>query len=401
MVKQKNIVPAIVVVAYNRPHSLNRLLQSINNAIYEQKEIPLIISIDKSNDGRVEQIAEEFIWKYGKKIIIKHDQNLGLRKHIILCGDLSEEYQDIIILEDDMFVAPYFYDFATKALCFYKNEEKICGISLYSYDFSFNNYLRFVPIEDGYSTYFIQYASSLGQIWNKKWWNSFKNWYLDNDEINKNLPIPNSILNWPSSSWLKYFNAFMVEHDLYYVFPRLSFATNFSSDPGTHHKGLNNNNNFQVNLLIGIPNDKFAKIEQSQAIYDVYFELKSEILKKWVKNLEEYEFEVDIYGTKEFNKINSEYLISSRFCKKPIFAWDLNLIPNELNIRFNNLGSNLYFGKKNNFRMNPINVNLTILRNYHKALQLRQYLKLLKQPIKNKLIQKMNLILKKNNHINK
>ena len=45
---------ALVVIAYNRKDSLHRLLQSLDNAIYDEVSIPLYISIDKSNTDECE-----------------------------------------------------------------------------------------------------------------------------------------------------------------------------------------------------------------------------------------------------------------------------------------------------------------------------------------------------------
>ena len=54
----------------------------------------------------------------GIKKIIKHSKNLGLRAHVITCGDLVNIYDNIIVLEDDLFVSPYFYKYANDALNF-------------------------------------------------------------------------------------------------------------------------------------------------------------------------------------------------------------------------------------------------------------------------------------------
>ena len=97
-----NITP-IVVVAYNRKRSLERLLKSLNEAIYERNDIPLIISIDKGDNADVLKVAQDFIWKYGEKVIEYQPNNLKLKKHIIKCADKCMEYGSVIILEDDLY----------------------------------------------------------------------------------------------------------------------------------------------------------------------------------------------------------------------------------------------------------------------------------------------------------
>jgi hypothetical protein len=172
--------PAIVVVAYNRPKSLERILHSIQQAHFSNNSVPLIISIDKSGSDDVFEVARNFQWKHGVKKIIQHPQNLGLKEHILSCGDLTETYDEIILLEDDLFVSPYFYEYATKALGFYSNEEKIGGISLYSYDMAENGFYPFYPVNDNSDVYFVQIAASWGQAWNKKQWGDFRRWFEKN-----------------------------------------------------------------------------------------------------------------------------------------------------------------------------------------------------------------------------
>ena len=60
------ILPAIVIPAYNRPHTLTRLLASIKAADYPQGlKVPLVISIDPENgvpNQSVRTVAESFDW---------------------------------------------------------------------------------------------------------------------------------------------------------------------------------------------------------------------------------------------------------------------------------------------------------------------------------------------------
>ena len=82
--------PAIVVVTYNRPDSLKRLLGSLSKARYPDG-VPLVISIDggDSHEEEVVKIAGEFPWPHGKKEVICHEKNLGLRKHILTKVDVT------------------------------------------------------------------------------------------------------------------------------------------------------------------------------------------------------------------------------------------------------------------------------------------------------------------------
>ena len=122
---------AIVVIAYNRVLPLKRLLGSLARADYpKDSDIPLIISIDKSDNEEVLQAAEAFSWEHGEKRIITHEKRLGLKKHVLECGNHSRQYGSVILLEDDLFIMRDFYHYTRAALDFVKADKRIGGVSL-------------------------------------------------------------------------------------------------------------------------------------------------------------------------------------------------------------------------------------------------------------------------------
>ena len=133
------IKPAIVAVGYNRPESMKRLLQSVCAADYPYNDITLIVSIDQCEmSDMVEAAARSVEWTHGALHVIRYSERQGLRNHILCCGDLSQKYGAVIILEDDLWVAPSFYNYTLSAVNRYHNEKKLAGIALYSH--SWNGY---------------------------------------------------------------------------------------------------------------------------------------------------------------------------------------------------------------------------------------------------------------------
>lgn len=224
---------AICVIGYNRISSIRRLLDSLNNAVYD-KEVTLIISIDKSDIDDVEKYADSFIWIYGKKRVVKHKKNLGLRKHILKCGRYLDEFDALIVLEDDIEVSPGFFIYAEQCVeRFYDNPE-IAGISLYNFSINYQNNLPFIPIHSESDIFLMKCAQSWGQVWMKKQWKEFYNWYINNDQEFPVLPhLPVNICKWPKSSWLKYHTRYCIENNKYFVYPYISLTTNYS-DAGVH-----------------------------------------------------------------------------------------------------------------------------------------------------------------------
>jgi hypothetical protein len=340
--------PVIVCVAFNRKKSLERLLKSLDNAKYEEK-VKLIISIDRGNNQDVLNYANEFQWKYGEKEIIYQEINLGLKKHILECGDLTEKYGSIILLEDDLYVSPYFYNYSKQAIEFYKEDENISQISLYKYPI--NNFTKdmFLPLEDGSDNFFMTVASSWGQIWTDKQWRNFREWFKINDlSITQNDNLPDFVIKWKETSWLKYFIKYNQENNKFVVYPRISLTSNFS-DAGTNNP-LDEIYLYQTNLMVEKKNYGFKKLKESISVYDSYFEMKSTKNNISLENYSDIEF--DLYGTKRVNKIKSKYLISTKICSIPIKTYGLIMKPHEINILNNIEGNDIYFGLTKDFQEN-------------------------------------------------
>lgn len=336
------IKPAIVAVGYNRPYCMERLLSSIGKAKYELADITMIISIDDSNNSdAVEQVAKDFEWKYGDKIIRRFHERQGLKKHIIACGDLSEEYECVIILEDDLFVAPDFYNYVCDAQSYYKSDTRIVGVALYSYGLNQFNQNRFIPVRNQYDNYLGQFSVTWGQSWRAEQWIKFKEWFLKNDDAlsTRNDKMPLEILRW-KRSWGKYFISYMVEHDLYYVVPYTALSTNFS-EQGEHYEKIGYETAYQVSLMSEQMEYRFAPFDKAIK-YDSFYEriYDGDVL----PGISAKDICFDLYGVRVY-PLGKQYLLT---CKKYDFprikTFGLRMRPHEQNV-FNNIkgdGINLY-----------------------------------------------------------
>jgi GT2 family glycosyltransferase len=127
---------AIVSVVYNRTDSLARQLRSLEHAVYPEP-VTLVISIDKSQTTAVEDFANSYTWPHGEKRVITHDHNLGTRRHMLSLGALFSDFDALIILEDDITVAPAFYIFAKACVAAYGDDPLVAGISLYHFPINY------------------------------------------------------------------------------------------------------------------------------------------------------------------------------------------------------------------------------------------------------------------------
>lgn len=373
--------PTIVVVAFNRPHSLNRILGALSQAHYPA-DVRLVISIDRGeNNQDVVGIANDFDWKFGDKEVIYRPENLGLRKHILACGDLTQQYGSIVLLEDDLYVSPCFYQFALETVNYYADDEKIGGIGLYKNEVnSFAGCLPFIPVEDGSDVYFCAAPCSWGQVWLDKKWKKFKAWYDEGQVITEQDKFPDSIKEWPESSWLKYHTKYMAEKEMYYVYPRVSLTTNFA-DSGVHFD--KQVNIFQVNLQLRKESYRLRPLEESLSVYDMYYDLLADRLVQMVPELKEYKFVVDLFGLKNLEYFEEEYVLTRTPSSRPLMKFGMQFRPFVMNVVNHLPGDNIVLTHKKDLL--PANGSaMKPYRYYYGHIQARPLATLLKTKLKDK-----------------
>lgn len=320
----------IVVIGYNREDSIQRLLDRLNKCFYgNNKNIPLVISLDNCGSDEVQKCAESFEWKFGKKIIRTYPKRLGLKNHILKCGDFINEFNwdASIVFEDDVYPSVGFYNFASQAVEYYAHDERIAGISLYSHQWNIHKDLPFQAFSSGKSdVYFLQMAQSWGQVWMKKQWNSFSEWYQTHEEFTPSNDVPNTYSNWPKSSWLKYHNQYCIENKKYFVYPYQGLSTCFS-DAGEH--AAFSSSVFQIGIEeCADKKYSFDDLEKGM-VYDAFFESMN--VKKMLEELVQDTVTVDLYGQK--TKFDSRYILTTNSLPYNIVqSYGLDLRPIECNV---------------------------------------------------------------------
>lgn len=324
---------AIVAVGYNRLQSMKRLLGSIQEAQYPNDDIPLVISIDCSGDMALYDYVQSFEWKHGTKYVNIQNERLGLKNHILQCGDLSEHFKAIVLLEDDIFVSEYFYKYIKEAVEFYYDEDRIGGISLYQ-----NEVGGSLPVcfyNDGSDTYLRQSVASWGECWTDKQWSSFRAWLNTfNDDMFAQIDMPEVIKTW-KRAWSKYYMAYLIKTNRYFVFPYLSHTTCFSEAGDHSNEGSTIG---QVNLMCGAKNYTFKSYDEMTK-YDIY--LVNKDIYKWTE-LSENELCVD-WRCSSKNLRRCRYIMTPAILPfKVVKTYGMVMRPIELNIKYNIEGNDLF-----------------------------------------------------------
>lgn len=342
---------AIVIVCYKRLDGIKRLISSLENVDYNNRnDITLIFSIDNSGDLSVKEFADEYNWIHGKKIVRTFSERQGLKKHILQCGDYTKQFDIVTILEDDIFVSNSFYHYAYNSAKFYKNDDRIAGISLYSFQKNWLNWiLRFEPQKTEYDTYFLKVAQSWGQVWMKNKWDLFMEWYKNNKIFSYSEKIPEYLNTWPESSWLKYHTRYCIETNRFFVYPYFSISTNFS-DVGEH--AVVSVNDHQVEMVFDKKNFMFSPLKSNSVIYDEYCNRYN--LFQYL-NIPKDELTIDFWGTKR-KKLYKRYVLTTLDLKyKIINSFSLSLHPIEMSVILKIKGDGIYLydtNKKDKKRKN-------------------------------------------------
>lgn len=121
----------VLLFVYNRPEHVRRAVESLlNNSLSAESELYVFSDAAKDADSApaVEEVRTYIKGIRGFKEIhlVEREQNWGLARNIIDgVTALVERYGKVIVLEDDLVVAPYFLQFMNEALETYKDEPRI------------------------------------------------------------------------------------------------------------------------------------------------------------------------------------------------------------------------------------------------------------------------------------
>ena len=332
IIEQDKSKIALVVVGYNRLNSIVRLLESLSRAHYET-EVPLVISIDASGCQPLYDYVNEFEWKYGKKYVLIKEKRLGLRDHILSCGDLTHFFKAVVILEDDIFVSEYFYDYVQNAVNKYGDDDNVGGISLFRPKFDRNYPIEFE--QDGNDVFAYQTVESWGECWTENMWKGFREWYNNTpDHVFSTVDMPEFMKNW-KKAWSKFYIAYQIENNKYFIYPSVSYTTCFA-DAGVHG---GESSVGQVLLSTGKRNYSMPEYE-SLSKYDIYG--TNEKVYQWL-GYDKDDICVDFYGLHD-RCDGHKFLLTPYKCSsfKVNKTFALSLHPMELNVKYKLDGDGLF-----------------------------------------------------------
>lgn len=162
----KNLAP-IVLFVYNRLGHTVKTIESLKkNDMANQSHLFIFSDGPKDvSDTKMTDSVRSYIKNingFKEVIILEQENNLGLAKSIINgVSQIINEYERIIVLEDDLITSPFFLKFMNESLIEYKDNKNVWGIGGYTYPI--NHTLK----ED---CFFAPYITSWGwATWKNRW----------------------------------------------------------------------------------------------------------------------------------------------------------------------------------------------------------------------------------------
>lgn len=156
----------ILLFVYNRPLHVRRSIESLlANELAKDSELYIFSDAakDETTQPNVNEVRQFIHSIKGFKEIhyVERTENWGLARNIINgVTTLVNQYGRVIVLEDDLIVAPYFLQFMNDALETYKDEDNVCHIQ--ACDFTKDPILP--------DTFLIKWTGSWGwATWKRAW----------------------------------------------------------------------------------------------------------------------------------------------------------------------------------------------------------------------------------------
>lgn len=262
----------IVIVAWNRPDSLRRLLRSLEQADYsaEPASMEVRFALDgaenATTDAAIDAAIDTFDWPHGDVLVRRRTRRAGLRDNV-LGSWTGEEGRPAVMLEDDIEVSALWWQWAQSALERYSALPAVVGVSLYTPDDLNEAYMNgnvrgadgaigpacgwqqeaFEGGGRGASAVLFAQPCSWGAVYLPAPWAAFRvraRELIRAGELPK-VPCPPGadrqcqvrVNRWGRSSWKRLLVYHMVAEGLALAYPNLPRRTSFSTnhvEPGQH-----------------------------------------------------------------------------------------------------------------------------------------------------------------------
>lgn len=273
-----NIAP-IIVFAYNRPNHLSQMLSALARNDMAPQSVLYIYCDGAKPDATEEQLQRVLGNRkvahaargFKEVHVVESAYNKGLANSII--GGVTEvinEFERVIVLEDDLLTSPYFLKYMNSALDYYQDRPAVMSISANRPPMDKME----IPADYPYDVFVCLRSYSTGWATWKDRWNRV-DWSMDfMDEFMKH-PEQIEAFNRAGDdmtrllimqkegkidSWAMRFGfAHFKEHSVA-ILPCVSYVDNIGFDGTGIHSGTNTTNEFRNDLSLSVKEPRFVDL---------------------------------------------------------------------------------------------------------------------------------------------
>jgi hypothetical protein len=237
----------IIVLAMNRPETLQLLLQSLEATDFNDDLISLTIRFDHHVDqvGAL-SVAEKFVFSHGTKSIHRGSSQIGLAQAWFNAWQPKTEDARAIILEDDIVLSHSWYSWLTFAWGRCDNLEHVAGVSLMRQSLIPKQPHEQREIENNNSPFLFSLLGSIAFSPSPRIWLEFRDWLDSIDLSEYDVSTPGLITSewWnrldKRNIWTQHFVYFTLLRDLYTMYINLPNKQTLASHlraKGAHFDG--------------------------------------------------------------------------------------------------------------------------------------------------------------------
>ncbi|MCK5823182.1 MAG: glycosyltransferase family 2 protein [Bacteroidales bacterium] len=282
----------IALFVFNRPNHTQKTIDTlILNPEVSTSDLFIFCDGPKknSNDEELGNISEvkkiiesDCVQKHFSKVTIKHqDKNIGLANSIKYgVSFVLNEYNTIIVLEDDLVLSSNFINYMNHALFKFCDSDKIMHVGGYTPPVK-------IPIKDDF--YFLRFASSWGWATWKRAWEKYENsgekllnMLIQNNQTKKfdfngaypfTQMLKDNISN-KINSWAINWNATIFLNDGLGVYPKKSLVNNIGFDgTGVHcnTSKVHNIRRIKTTTTISFNNKEIVENKKAKNAYEKFY----------------------------------------------------------------------------------------------------------------------------------
>ena len=294
----------IILFAYNRPRHTERVLQALkNNELATQSHLIVYVDGLKANATpeqlyqieEVRRVVKQEQWCGSVEYHIA-EHNIGCRNSIIQgITKVLQEYEAVIVLEDDIVTSPYFLNFMNKSLNYYINNKSVISISGYNFppakikipsEYKYDVYISLRQLNCGWATWSDRWN---GINWDKDFIPEFLQDKYKVNAFNRGGDDLSKMLideyNGLSDAWdVQFCYYHFMQHGVS-IIPCISYTNNIGFDDSGTHTQNQNSKIFENDLSICKKNPRFLQelYEDSRIINAFYNNFTTKKRPLWQK----------------------------------------------------------------------------------------------------------------------